>query len=222
MSRKRFNNRLENLFDELELEAGSEPEYPAEPDQSRPAVAGWTWECNLQGIVTACSSEIEAILSITVEQLLGRHLAAAALDPVSAENVRKVFTQQEFDQELDVSFVSGSGQVLSGLLHFLPVNLPGPQTGKNGSQPVIKGFTRLSAGDPTQESPPEESPLNLPIDGKAIGLAANLPEPVQIGEPQSDVVFPFALNQGDELELANAARGVHASRPITSCRPSRG
>jgi PAS domain-containing protein len=75
MSTAKLRSRLESLFADLENEGLTAPE------QSSTRARGWTWECDAEGIYTACSAEVGEILGYPAEDFLGKPFVSAHLLP---------------------------------------------------------------------------------------------------------------------------------------------
>ncbi len=119
MSRKQFNSRLEGLFSDPEP---SFPSWQADDDQSLP---GWTWECDYQGKIIACSPEIEEVLGFRPDDLVGQPLTSFGLAPESASTLQSALNSGEFPINLDVQYMTVDGATIQVSMHIFEISTGG-------------------------------------------------------------------------------------------------
>ena len=138
MSKKsKLHNRLENLFDELEADA--QVQAHPEPEMS----SGWTWECDTEGTITRCSTEVEQLLGISADEIVGSQLAEFALNAQSQARVQEALTKRDFQGSLEVIYLAADGKQLHSRLTFLIPGQPDKKNGRNGRPERLKGFTQV-------------------------------------------------------------------------------
>ena len=95
--KKQIHSQLENLFDDLEQENTSIDSFaPGE------ASTGWTWECDQNGVYTACSNGVDSLLGIASDTFLGQLIASYALSPQSKSIVQEALQQNEERQSIQI------------------------------------------------------------------------------------------------------------------------
>ena len=156
MSKKKFINRLENLFAEMEQEATF---LPTSGTQSLP---GWTWECDADGSYTVCSSEVEALLGIRPQDFLGQGLAGFALDPGSAILVKSTLKNGETLTTLNVNYKHQTGELIQASLHIL--STPSEDNGRAGYHGFVQVLQTSSKKPGIEDKPPTEPKTSLPDD----------------------------------------------------------
>lgn len=169
MPKKKLLSRLENLFiglDEIE---------PLQPVLKAEVVPGWTWECDLQGKITACSGDIKAHLDIEPEELLD-HSIYQNLEPDSAQKLSQLFAQNSFPAEMETRFYNGE-KCLNVRMTIFARESEGKLIGWHGfTQMLEEVSTRVP---PVKRSPGVTTRLELPT----------VPKPITPAKPMSGVTI---------------------------------
>jgi signal transduction histidine kinase/putative methionine-R-sulfoxide reductase with GAF domain/ActR/RegA family two-component response regulator len=181
MSTAKLRSRLESLFADLENEGLTAPE------QSSTRARGWTWECDAEGIYTACSAEVGEILGYPAEDFLGKPFVSAHLPPQSSEQLKATIAAGKFPIELTLQYQfqknDQSGLMMVNLHVFPPADSPGAATLRGFSQ-VVEGVEEEKETQPQLVSPTR--PLSKQVTEKSRLVssekAAILSVPVQLEE----------------------------------------
>lgn len=152
MSKKKLRNRLDSLFADLEQEASFLP------SSSEPPLPGWMWECDIEGVYTDCSPEVEEILGISPQDFLGQSIETFALHSRSTGLVKSTLSDDHFPVEINVHFETVNGELISAVLHALK-DLP-----EDGTEGKLRGFVRILEPRRPPEHP--EPPIT-PVKEKA-------------------------------------------------------
>ena len=134
MSKKPLQNRLDNLFKQIQTAAPVEAQPPAAP------TGGWYWECTPDGIYLACSAEVQECLGIAPEAFTGQPVDQFALHVDSAAALQSAFRKAQFPREAEVFFLHADGQPVAARVSILT------ETGKNGHESRWQGFVQLLPG----------------------------------------------------------------------------
>lgn len=152
-----LHDRLDNFFTDLE-------EGPVEADASSRAEAtverrqlptGWVWEVDLEGRYTWCSPEIERLMGIDPDDLIGVSLFDPPMVGASGGELRDRFEQQQPISNLKVRLENPRGKRHSGLVHALVRN------DKAGKPVGYRGVTQL-----LDVKPPGTSRLSVRVPSK--------------------------------------------------------
>jgi len=144
MSKKPLQNRLDNLFKQIQTAAPVESQPPSAP------AAGWYWECTPDGIYLACSPEVQECLGIAPEAFAGQPVDQFALHADSAAALQSAFRKAQSPREAEVTFLRADGQPVAARVSILT------ETGKNGHESRWQGFVQLlpNAKPPTPHVEP--------------------------------------------------------------------
>lgn len=135
-------NRLEGLFNDLQLEA----DYPTLSENFD--LAGWSWECNAQGRFIACSPEVETLLGIPADEFLDKPLTRFRLTPQSSARVKSALESGIFPLEIPAEYETRDGHFLPVIIHVLP---PYVTDSDNGKPHGWRGFTSIRLTTPPQD-----------------------------------------------------------------------
>lgn len=132
--REQLNNRLENLFDEIEENAAPAPKGLAAEARTN----GWVWESDPRGVYTACSPEVEQHLGLKPNALLGQKLSQAGLSRSGQAAVRAALKTADFPTQLVLEVETQTGKPLHAKLHiFANRDARGKITGYHGFTEVL-------------------------------------------------------------------------------------
>ncbi len=111
---KTIQNRIDNLFTDLENQSISAP-------TKEETIPGWTWECDPQCIYTNCSPEVEQVLGQNPKQIIGQSLHSYLLDAQSESALKNVFKNVDFPQEVLLRYKSNDNQIITVKAHIFPI-----------------------------------------------------------------------------------------------------
>ena len=132
MSKKKSNNRLENLFANLNnQDSGDLSELKATKASS------WSWETDANGIYTQCSPEVTEILGIKVKDFLSFPLLSCHISKDDRPLLLNKIQQDEFPFELNLHMEAANGRIVLTRFHVFKIN----NELQKGS--VFRGFTQL-------------------------------------------------------------------------------
>ena len=103
--KKKSNNRLKDLFSVLEQDAAQTP-------TEQVAIPGWIWECDSDGAVTACSSEVESVLGISPQAFIGQPLSSYRLDAQAEAAISSALQSNCSPSEVIVNYQSEQGKLV--------------------------------------------------------------------------------------------------------------
>jgi GAF domain-containing protein/CheY-like chemotaxis protein len=132
--RSLHSERLDRLFSDLGQETVQIS--PNNGDQ----IAGWTWECDAEGFYIKCGPEIEDLLGIDPQTLLGTPLAGFALTSQSTELIETAITGDQFPIELNITYLDSENQLIPAFVNILRRQ---NTTRGNGISGNLHGFTRV-------------------------------------------------------------------------------
>jgi GAF domain-containing protein/ActR/RegA family two-component response regulator len=133
MSKKQFDSRLNSLFADID-KVKAPAQITAESELN---AAGWTWECNLQGQYIYCSPDIEKILGMPAESILGASIFNCHLASQSITAVKKVIENDSLPSQVDLYFQSRHGVLVPTRMHvFIRLD-------ENGKPNGWRGFTQV-------------------------------------------------------------------------------
>ena len=111
---KNLNDRLDNLFSELESQAST-------LTPKKLPIEGWTWEADQDGIITECSPDIEEILGISNEAIIGQDIFTHRLVSKSKDNLKSRLEENIFPIEVDLKYIHKNGDVVQIRTSIFPV-----------------------------------------------------------------------------------------------------
>lgn len=98
MSKKKLQNRLDNLLVELEQDATFLPTSGVQ------SVPGWSWEADHNGCYVSCTPEVENILGIRADDLIGKPLASFYVKPESHHAIQEALQNGKYPAEVNACF----------------------------------------------------------------------------------------------------------------------
>jgi signal transduction histidine kinase/DNA-binding response OmpR family regulator len=102
MPKKQLYNRLDRLFSEIDEHQSTVPDAFFNP------ATGWTWECDVDGIYSMCSPEVEQCLGTDSAQFINKCLYDYGVHPESGDRLRELFVGSRPSVNAQVLFQSGS------------------------------------------------------------------------------------------------------------------
>ncbi|MHC1741221.1 MAG: GAF domain-containing protein [Anaerolineaceae bacterium] len=194
MSKININNRLENLFANLnDQESAETPE--TEPTQP----VSWSWETDANGIYTQCSAEVTAILGLKVKDFIGFPLLSCHI----VKGDRKIFLEciqkDEFPFEVSLHIEGANGKILFARFHVFKINVDA----KNNS--IFRGFTQLL--DETIKTKPQEiaqpSPELTPdVENEVVNIEESQIVPQDLPESSTtEMSDTLPVKRNSELEI---------------------
>ena len=141
------------------------------------AAGGWVWECDLDGIYTWCSPEVERVLGFSQRELIGKSIFDVALVRSSAGDLEDALQKNEPAQNVKVEANRPDGTHVTLMINaLLRTGSDGEQLGYRGVAQVMSYHKppkpRLAAQVPQK---PEDinvstSPLLVPTWGEVMGF----------------------------------------------------
>lgn len=148
MPKKQFFNRLDNLFSALEERESPQPgnlvEQTALDNASHTGV--WSWECDQNGLITACSPEIFEILGFTPDEWIGKSIFKIGIHPKSANALKKIIQTGLFPTEVETIYISSNRQHKSIRINLFSI------PGSNGHPTGYHGYSHYLADIDTSEN----------------------------------------------------------------------
>lgn len=135
MANKHLLTRLDTLLTDL----GNEKSLL--PNDRREDGPVWTWECDAEGIITACSPEVKYILGVTPEELIGKTITSLRLTPESAASLAVALRRNVSPKALELRYVTETGEIISVNATLEKVS----DSGSNGDVPCWRGQVSLLA-----------------------------------------------------------------------------
>ncbi len=204
MPKKKFLNRLENLFSQLEDRV--QPVAQAEDQESLPV---WTWECDPDGTYTWCSPELTSGLGYQPSVFIGQNVIAHKVDQSSQPAIRSAMENGIFPIDIHVYFHSAEGILV-------PVRLTIYQRpAHNGDRPGYRGYAQVLSLD--SDITPEHvhhSIATKPLTGPLS------PSRIQVESPiASGPITGLALDGSSVLPATNlwtdtAHKSLQKQKPI--------
>lgn len=207
----KLHNRLENLFDEIEENAGTRG-LAAEA-----VTHGWTWEADASGVYTLCSPEVKKHLGLAPKALLGEKVTQFGLTRSAQQRVRKAFKDGKFPVQLTLA-MQGKGKHNPEItLHIFSTTAP------DGSLLGYHGFAEVH----------KEGELSLPAPVQVEGKPIAAPPPATPGQPKktakkkaakpasrkSAILKPAAAEKPEKPAKAAPAPGPQLEAPIPDSAP---
>jgi len=194
MSKKNINNRLENLFANLNDQGMIET-----PVIEEPKTLSWSWETDANGIYTHCSPEVSEILGLKVKDFLGSPLLSQHI----ADEDRKIFLeniqQDVFPFEVNLHMEGLKRKIVLTRFHVFKIQ----NNSKKGSS--FRGFTQLieesAETEILSESTAPQAVATQPVTSKTTEVTEQ-----EIDEKETrQTVEP--KNDGDTLPIDRKPRG---------------
>ena len=164
MSKKQINNRLNELFSDINSNVVQTTNQITEIEQT--VDLGWQWECDDNGIYTYCSDEISGIINITPEEIIGQSISQVLLHPESSGKVNKALKDTENSPEIEVALQKGPGEYILARMVFMPEKKDNGTTNWKGFIQVIPGTeffsqVELQSGSQIPDYPDGDSRIQI-------------------------------------------------------------
>ena len=111
----------------------------------------WTWECDLNGLYTACSPEIFQCLGIEPEKIIGQSIYSVLINPETISVLNEVIVYGKFPNEIKARFQSGSGQWVNGKINIFELKE------KTGRIKGWHGFNQVILEEQPAATKPDET-----------------------------------------------------------------
>ncbi len=211
MPKKKFLNRLENLFSQLEDRV--QPVAQAEDQESLPV---WTWECDPDGTYTWCSPELTSGLGYQPSVFIGQNVIAHKVDQSSQPAIRSAMENGIFPIDIHVYFHSAEGILV-------PVRLTIYQRpAHNGDRPGYRGYAQVLV---TAILTLLLNMFTIRLPAQAIENRSIIPLPNQVESPiASGPSAGLALDGSSVLPATNlwtdtAHKSLQKQKPIRMNQP---
>jgi K+-sensing histidine kinase KdpD/CheY-like chemotaxis protein len=164
MSKKKINNRLENLFSNLNNQNLSDIST-TESDQ----IISWSWETDANGIYTLCSDEVTDAIGLNKSDFIGSPMLSSHISKADRQTFLSYLQNDEFPFEVNLHMEGQNNKVFLTRFHvFKIVSSTKPES-------IFRGFTQLlnenSSLEPNVEPLPDEA--SLPV------ITSEIKEPVK-------------------------------------------
>jgi signal transduction histidine kinase/CheY-like chemotaxis protein len=179
MSQKQINNRLNELFSNINENMLSTSYLPKDAEQE----LGWQWEGNFQGLYTYCSEEISSILNAQSSDLIGLPVRQTLLHPDSMPLVEHAMKDPTTSSEIEVAFQKHPGTFILARMVFMPEML-------ENNNVTWKGFVQIIPGTEFVFQP-EFVPSNQERESYSID------ERIQISKSISKSIHPIRMMAPD-------------------------
>mgnify|MGYP005838512055 CR=1 FL=1 len=107
MANKQLLDRLGTLLTDLEHANGLSSNDQMENDLI------WTWECDADGITTACSPQVKFILGISAEEVIGKPIDNFRLTPESAAKLSAALHHPVTPKTLEIRYITSLGEIIT-------------------------------------------------------------------------------------------------------------
>ncbi len=114
MSKKQIYSRLDDFFTNLE-----ETAIP-QPGEISAGESSWQFQCDPQGRLTSCTSQVTDFLGYTPEQIVGRHLTELA-HPKTADSLRHTLNNGSTQAEIQGKWQHTQGSWVEVSIHLEPL-----------------------------------------------------------------------------------------------------
>ena len=224
MSKKRIDNRIQSLFEDLNREA---PQDTAGPDWTP---TGWAWECDAQGRFINCGSEVASILGFDASIIRGKELTSFALETESSQALSAALQVGEYPLTIDLIYhtTNRHSVAVTSEIYPIPWNYPGEHSGfiqvDRDDITGWRGFTRLqpaSGQQPASEVP--ESPVSTGPGQKEESTEAALsPEemPTRVPPFESPIAAPSWPTYRKPSQLGYRAESIDVHPASTTLTPA--
>jgi PAS domain S-box-containing protein len=153
-----LNARLENIFTDLERDGdggrGSGTGQLPRPKHELPS--GWVWEVDLEGRYAWCSPEVERLMGIDPEELVGRSLYERPFIGGVVEELKKLIEDRQPVTNLKIKAERSNGKQQVTLVNALL------RSDSNGQPTGYRGVTQI-----VDLEPPKTSRLTLKVPQQA-------------------------------------------------------
>lgn len=178
--KKQLNNRLENLFTDLD-DGGQLNSLSSGVDHQ-----GWLWECDKDGFYTACSPDVQEILGFKPEDIIGQKIATFSLNDQGKKEIKNALRRKVYPTQATPTFETADGSPVKIQLDiFMKTTPDGEKNGWQGSARLIT--IEEDIAEPAQ---PEEK------------------TDVILAESKTQPLPPILKSEGDEIfAMSNAVTG---------------
>lgn len=179
MPKKQFFNRLDDLFSALDEREAPQPgnlgAISSPVSESQPGV--WSWECDPNGLVTACSPEIFNTLGLSPDEYIGTSFFNTGVHPNSTVLLQKALQSGIFPAEVETIYISKNKQWKSIRVSIFSI------PSSNGHPAGYHGYCQFLADvDATELHPPQPATPAKPARSHSAARPASQPKP---GRPSS-------------------------------------
>jgi signal transduction histidine kinase len=211
-----LRNRLNSLFSgigEATPRTGPLPKTPRPVSGTRP-ISGWVWESDIDGNYVWCSPEVERILGLAPEVLLGKPVYTVGLSPDSSHRLHTAMVEEGAVRNLKLEGRGENDRPLTLLVNALVRSNPaGERLGFRGVAQVLLDepppTPRLSVTLPA--SPDQIGATGAPVQAASWGEILSYhdegqgPQPSGAGEPSpisavqqgASLVVPIRLQDAE-------------------------
>ena len=222
MSKKRIDNRIQSLFEDLQHDS------PKSPGGSDWTPVGWAWECDSQGRFINCGAEVASILGFTPDIFREKRLSTFALEEHSTQVLQEALEASNYPITIDLIYHTANRHTVAVSSEIYPI--PWSHTA-SGLAPIWidpeviigwRGFTRLrteSEQHPT--SKPKTSALN-----KSMSKDSPLkPQPSPVDKPppvnpfESPIAAPSWPTYQNKPSVGYRAEGIKVLPAASSLTP---
>lgn len=132
MSKTKINNRLDNLFANLTTQEADESLLPtAETNKS------WSWETDANGIYTACSPEVQAILGLEPADFIGSPMLSCHIIKTDRKLLIDKLQSEDFPIEIDLHVEANNQKKILSRFHIYKI------FDKDSGNSIYRGFSQL-------------------------------------------------------------------------------
>jgi len=177
MSKKRIDNRIQSLFEDLQNDA---PQTPVNPDWNP---VGWAWECDALGQFTSCSPEIASVLGYDADVICGKPMTSFALEAGSAKALANAIQIGVYPITIDLQYHTTNQHDIkvSAEIYPIPWSYPATLTEPIWINPdEISGWRGFSR---------QQTEVRVQGVGEELEQITHN-EPDSDGQPQADVSVP--------------------------------
>lgn len=113
MPRKQFFNRLDSLFSSLEEKEAPQPAQRLDQHSSIPVIStgSWSWQCDANGVITACSPELFDTLGFSPDDWIGKSIYSVGIHPGSVKVITAAIHAGLFPAEVEATYIAASRQL---------------------------------------------------------------------------------------------------------------
>lgn len=213
--RAQLNNRLENLFDEIEENAT--PKGLAAEAQTK----GWVWEADNQAVYTACSPEITQHLGLKPAALIGKKIEQLGLGRADQTRLRTAIQAGQFPTQIEFGAQNPAGAAITVVLHILANHNPASEiTGYHGFTEVrpaeVPAPTPAAKPGKSPATKTSKSPVTKKPAAKAKPTRAAKPSPAPTPQP---VEIPASPLESVGSSIPTEEIGIDAT-PVESPPPT--
>lgn len=187
---KKFLNRLDDLFSDLGDQVTQVPSPSMDEPLETSPLPGWTWECDARGVFNRCSPEIERVLGLESQQVIGQSLYTYRLSDESITALQSVFNQGGFPAEITLHYQAQDRRMVPVRAHIFPVESIGDTPrGWRGFNHVITVDQPIRLSPAPRHSPEDFTPQqSFRVFGReTMGAAIEADQVMPISGPISPV-----------------------------------